>query len=71
MLYLIHYISISVSMSSGIPGLYVDQQVTGIVGGSLTVNYYYGNSGAMMWCYEVLLFCCSVGNLDGESVELK
>ncbi|XP_045075600.1 polymeric immunoglobulin receptor-like [Coregonus clupeaformis] len=60
------------SVTTGTPGLYVDQQeVTGVEGGSVTVRCYYSNSGDIKWCRmggDCVLYS---GTLHGTSVTLK
>ncbi|CAB1343866.1 unnamed protein product, partial [Coregonus sp. 'balchen'] len=61
------------SVTTGTPGLYVDQQeVTGVEGGSVTVRCYYSNSGDMKWC-RMGGDCVSLysGILHDTSVTLK
>ncbi|XP_045071870.1 polymeric immunoglobulin receptor-like [Coregonus clupeaformis] len=63
------------SVTPGTPELYVDQQeVTGVEGGSVIVNCYYGDIGHMKWCRiggSVSCVWWNSGTIDGTSVTLQ
>ncbi|KAK6293621.1 hypothetical protein J4Q44_G00359470 [Coregonus suidteri] len=64
---------LSLSVTTGTPGLYVDQQhVTGVEGQSVTVNCSYINTGDMRWCRMGGSCVKESETLDaGASVKLK
>ncbi|XP_041723014.1 polymeric immunoglobulin receptor isoform X2 [Coregonus clupeaformis] len=64
---------LSLSVTTGTPGLYVDQQhVTGVEGQSVTVNCSYINTGDMRWCRMGGSCVKKSETLDaGASVKLK
>uniref|UniRef100_A0A8C6PZ73 Immunoglobulin domain-containing protein n=1 Tax=Nothobranchius furzeri TaxID=105023 RepID=A0A8C6PZ73_NOTFU len=61
------------SVTRGIPSLYVDsQEVTGFIGGNTTINCRYRTSGRMKWC-KLGSTCVTEGSgsIDGTSVTMN